>query len=390
MPSEQGKISARQVQEAVEAHRRDDSFEHMVQPGMVYISFPTEVGTLYSRRELEELYHTCLQEAVEAHRRDDSFEHMVQPGMVYISFPTEVGTLYSRRELEELYHTCRQYSLPLFIDGARLGYGLCSPENDVTLADVAHLCDMFYIGGTKVGALCDMFYIGGTKVGALFGEALVITTPRWQTDFRYSLKQHGGMLAKGRLLGLQFETLFTDDLYFNISRNAIRQALRIREAIRQAGYAFFMESSTNQQFPIFPDEVLKRLSQDFLPRWQTDFRYSLKQHGGMLAKGRLLGLQFETLFTDDLYFNISRNAIRQALRIREAIRQAGYAFFMESSTNQQFPIFPDEVLKRLSQDFLFTFWQKTDEHHTAVRICTSWATTEENTDRLIAALQITK
>lgn len=226
-----------------------------------------------------------VKEAIEAHANDSTFEHMVQPGMVYISFPTEVGTLYSRQELEDLYKVCRSYHLPLFIDGARLGYGLCSPACDMSLADLAHYCDIFYIGGTKVGAL--------------FGEAVVITQPEWQRDFRYSIKQHGGMLAKGRLLGLQFGALFTDDLYFRIAGNAIRQAIRIKTTLEELNYSF---------------------------------RY-------------------------------------------------------ESDTNQQFPIFPDHVLEQLNREFLFSFWEKTDETHTAVRICTSWATTEEQTTQLIDALR---
>ena len=222
-----------------------------------------------------------IADTFEAHINDCNFEHMVQPGMVYISFPTEVGTLYTHDELKDIYDVCQKYHKPLFIDGARLGYGLCSPECDITLPELAHLCDVFYIGGTKVGAL--------------FGEAIVITNP--------NLKQ--------------------------------------------------------------------------------DFRYSIKQHGGMLAKGRLLGLQFETLFTDNLYYEISQNAIDQALRIKRALKEKGYPFFMESNTNQQFPIFPNDVLTQLEEHFQFSFWEKVDDTHTAVRICTSWATKKENVDLLI-------
>ena len=228
---------------------------------------------------------TQVQEAIDAHRSDCNFEHMVQPGMVYISFPTEVGTLYTKQELTDLYTVCKDRKVPLFIDGARLGYGLCSPACDVSLSELAQLCDVFYIGGTKVGAL--------------FGEAVVIVN---------------------------------DDL-------------------------------------------------------KPYFRYSLKQHGGMLAKGRLLGVQFETLFTDNLYMRISTHAIEQALRIKQALCDKGISFFMDSDTNQQFPIFTNEMLAVLNKQFVFSFWQQMDEEHTAVRICTSWATTEEQVDKLIACIQ---
>ncbi|MBR3504837.1 MAG: low specificity L-threonine aldolase [Clostridia bacterium] len=171
-----------------------------------------------------------------AHWNDATHEHMVQPGMVYISHPTENGELYTRAELEALHETCRALGLPLFLDGARLGYGLAAYGADVTLKDVA--------------ALTDVFYIGGTKVGALFGEAVVISNPALRRDFRYMMKRHGAMLAKGRLLGIQFETLFEDGLYFDISRHAIDMAMRLKDAFAARGIAFFAESATNQQFPI--------------------------------------------------------------------------------------------------------------------------------------------
>jgi threonine aldolase len=222
-----------------------------------------------------------IEEVVQAHLNEDGPEHMVQPGMVYISFPTEVGTIYTRAEMEAISTMCRKYGLPIFVDGARLGYGLCSPECDITLPQLAQLADVFYIGGTKVGAL--------------FGEAVVIT-----------------------------------------------------------------------------NESMKR-----------DFRYSIKRHGGMLAKGRLLGIQFATLFADGLYMQISRHAIAQAMRIRQALQAQGIPFLIDSPTNQQFPIFSNEQLDRLSTKYLFSIWQKVDAHHTAVRICTSWATKPENVDQLL-------
>lgn len=225
-----------------------------------------------------------IEKAVINHQQEDGPEHMVQPGMVYISFSTEIGTIYSKQELSTISSVCHKYHLPLFIDGARLGYGLCSPDNDVNIQDIAKYADVFYIGGTKVGAL--------------FGEAVVILNP--------ALKQ--------------------------------------------------------------------------------DFRYSIKQRGGMLAKGRLLGIQFLTLFTDNLYFKISQHAIDLAMKIRDALKENGIAFYADSPTNQQFPILSNDIIERLSKDFLLSPWAKVDENHMAMRICTSWATTEENVDKLLEAL----
>ena len=225
-----------------------------------------------------------IREAVEAHYAEDGPEHTVQPGMVYISFSSEVGTVYSLSQLREISAVCREYGLPLFIDGARMGYGLASEGCDVTLADIA--------------ALADVFYLGGTKQGALFGEAVVIV-----------------------------------------------------------------------------NDALKK-----------DFRYCIKQNGGMLAKGRLLGIQFLTLFEDGLYFQLSEHAVSQAMRIRDAFESKGFGFLVQSPSNQQFPILDNATVERLSSDFLFSFWQKVDDTHTAVRFCTSWATRPEAVDALIAAL----
>ena len=191
-----------------------------------------------------------VKEAVLEHRASDSFEHTVQPKMVYISNPTELGTLYSRHELEELSGVCRELGLYLFIDGARLGYGLEASGNDVTMQDLARLCDVFYIGGTKVGAL--------------FGEAVVISNPEIKQDFRYLIKQHGGMLAKGRLLGIQFETLLEDKLYFTVSRHADRLADRIRTCLRECGVQLLVPGVTNQIFPILPDEALAELAKSYV------------------------------------------------------------------------------------------------------------------------------
>lgn len=197
-----------------------------------------------------------VRKACDAHRNDASFEHIVQPGLVYISHPTEYGTLYTLQELTDLSAVCRQYGLPLFLDGARLGYGLASPETDVTLPDIARLCDVFYIGGTKVGAL--------------FGEAVVFSTPELATNFRYMIKRGGGMLAKGWLLGIQFETLFENGLYFDLGKNAVTLAYRIRDAFREKGISFIMESPTNQQFPVLNNEQLEKLSREFsFTPWET-------------------------------------------------------------------------------------------------------------------------
>lgn len=176
-------------------------------------------------------------------------EHIVKPGMVYISFPTEVGTLYNLAQLKDLYLTCHQLGLYLFIDGARLGYGLSSPINDVTPEELARYCDVFTIGGTKVGAL--------------FGEAVVITNPELQPHFRYMIKQKGGMLAKGRLLGIQFETLLSENRYLSIAERAVLQAMRIRQALLDKGIPFYADSPTNQLFPIFTDTQSDTLSESF-------------------------------------------------------------------------------------------------------------------------------
>ena len=176
-------------------------------------------------------------------------EHMVKPKMVYISNTTEIGTQYTKAELEALSHLCRQRGLYLFLDGARLGAALASSANDLTLADIA--------------ALTDVFYIGGTKNGALFGEAVVILNPQIDQDFRYMIKQRGGMLAKGWLLGIQFETLFTDGLFYEMAGHASRLSDRLRAGLEARGFSFYSRSVSNQLFPIFSDELIEKLSADF-------------------------------------------------------------------------------------------------------------------------------
>ena len=184
-----------------------------------------------------------------AHVSDPSFEHIVQPGMVYISNSTEIGTVYTKAELAALYEVCGNWGLPLFIDGARLGCALASEGCGCTLRDIA--------------ALCDVFTIGGTKQGALFGEAVVFTKPELAKDFRYLIKQGGGMLAKGRLLGVQFLALFTDDLYMRIARGELRVAMLLKEGLLSKGCELYADSPTNQQFVVLPDDVLAELKKDF-------------------------------------------------------------------------------------------------------------------------------
>lgn len=223
---------------------------------------------------------------------DANMDHLVFPGMVYISHPSEYGTLYTKAELEALSAVCHTYHMPLFMDGARLGYGLVSEGTDVTLADIARLTDVFYIGGTKVGAL--------------FGEAVVFTN-------------HGAF------------------------------------------------SGTPKHFLTL-----------------------IKQHGALLAKGWLLGLQFDTLFTDDLYFKISRHAIEMAHQIRDIFVSAGYPLLFDSPTNQQYPIMPDDELAILGKSFGYEYWERVDETHSGVRFCASWATKQEHVDALRAAVNALK
>lgn len=211
---------------------------------------------------------------------DENHEHMVFPGMLYISHPTEYGTLYSKRELAELANICREYDIPLYMDGARLGYGLMSKETDVTLADIAMLCDVFYIGGTKVGALC--------------GEAVVFT--------KNNMPKH--------------------------------------------------------------------------------FMTMVKQRGALVAKGRLLGVQFDALFTDDLYFEIAAHAIKMAEKLKEILREKGCTFYRDSPTNQQFIVVENSKLQKLGEKMTYSFWEKYDENHTVIRLATSWSTTEEDVEAL--------
>ena len=189
-----------------------------------------------------------VEDYVLRHRADESFEHIVQPAMVYISQPTETGTVYTLSELEELSAVCRRLGILLYVDGARLACALAC-EGTPKLPDLARLCDVFYIGGTKHGAL--------------FGEAVVILNDALKKDFRYIIKQHGGLLAKGRLLGLQFDELFSDGSYYEVGRNEVRLAQKIADAFKKKGIELYYDSPTNQIFPVLSDEQIMKLSETY-------------------------------------------------------------------------------------------------------------------------------
>ena len=182
------------------------------------------------------------------HFNDPDAEHTARPKLVYISFPTEYGTIYTKNELEALSAVCKKNGLYLYVDGARMGYGLTAEDNDLTLADFARLCDAFYIGGTKVGSM--------------YGEAVVIANAAIAEDFRYLIKRHGGMLAKGWTVGAQFQTLLTDDLYFTISAHANRMADKIRLSLEKAGFPLYIPNKTNQIFPVIPNAVLAKIGEE--------------------------------------------------------------------------------------------------------------------------------
>lgn len=243
--------------------------------GHKVLTLPQHDGKLCAR-ELEAYMETFL--------GDDSHEHMVFPGMVYISHPTEYGTLYTKDELKKLSQVCRHFKLPLYIDGARLITGLACPENELSLPDIADLCDVFYIGGTKAGTLC--------------GEAVVFTKNNTPAHFLTQIKQHGALLAKGRLCGVQFDALFTDELYKETGRNAIETAALLREGLRKKGYTFYNSSPTNQLFLV-----------------------------------------------------------------------------MENSR-----------LEELKNHVVYSFWEKADDTHTVIRFATSWATSREDVEKLLSLL----
>ena len=187
-----------------------------------------------------------LRDFIETFYNDEAHEHMVFPGMVYISHPTEYGTLYTKEELIKISDVCKQFEIPLFLDGARLGYGVMAKDTNIDIPTIAKYCDVFYIGGTKVGALC--------------GEAVVFTKNNMPKHFTTRVKQHGALLAKGRLLGIQFDTLFTDDLYFKIAKNAIDTAEVLKKGLADKGYKFYLDSPTNQQFIVLENDKLEKLA----------------------------------------------------------------------------------------------------------------------------------
>ena len=224
------------VASAVSGHIATHEAGAIEYAGHKVLPLPQREGKL-DARDLEDL--------LRAFRDDANREHMVAPGMVYLSHPTEYGTLYAKAELTAISEVCRRWDIPLYLDGARLGYGLMSPAADLTLPDIARLCDVFYIGGTKVGALC--------------GEAAVFTRDNRPSHFLSSVKRRGALLAKGRLLGVQFDALFTDNLNFEISRHAIEMAEKLKAVLLRAGCELYLDSPTNQQFPVLDDARLARL-----------------------------------------------------------------------------------------------------------------------------------
>jgi threonine aldolase len=197
-------------------------------------------------QKLGKITATDIQALISDYQNDANHDHMVMPGMVYISHPTEYGTLYSLEELRSISYVCRKNGLPLYLDGARLAYALACPENDITLHDLAELCDVFYIGGTKCGAL--------------FGEAIVIPQKNLVSQFFTIMKQHGALLAKGRLLGIQFDILFTDDFYMHIGIPAIIAAKKVQKALLQLGYQLYFESPTNLLFVVMENAKMTELA----------------------------------------------------------------------------------------------------------------------------------
>ena len=206
--------------------------------GHKVLTVPTQDGKLTAQQ---------VEQVCREHLEDEAMEHKVQPGMVYLSHPTELGTVYTRTELEAICAAAHRYHIPVFVDGARLAYGLAA--SDITMPDLARLADVFYIGGTKSGAL--------------FGEAVVITNDSLKRDFRYFIKQRGALLAKGRLLGVQFLALLSDGLYEQIGQQAVAQAMRIKKAFQDKGWPFLVDSPTNQQFVVVPDPVYERIRQSY-------------------------------------------------------------------------------------------------------------------------------
>ena len=221
--------------------------------GHKVVSLPSRDGKITARQ---------IDAFAATQRADENAEHNVHGKLVYISNPTELGTTYSLQELEDISRVCKENGMYLYMDGARLGYALAACDCDVTMADIARLCDVFYIGGTKMGAM--------------FGEAVVIRNAALNRDFRYFIKQRGGLLAKGRLLGIQFDALFEEGLYGEIARHAVYQARRIREAFRKKEIPFYLESPTNQQFPILSEAQMAALSgkYSFAPTAPTSSRWA--------------------------------------------------------------------------------------------------------------------
>lgn len=241
---------------AVPSHINTHEAGAIEHTGHKVIALPSEDGKLTAAQ---------IREAWKLYDADPNREHWAQPKMVYISQPTEIGSMYSKQELEDLYAACKEAGLYLFVDGARLGYALGAPENDLAPEDLA--------------ANCDVFYIGGTKCGLLFGEAVVILNDDFKPDFRSIAKQCGAVLAKGRLLGVQFGAAFTDNLYTEICAKGTRQALRIRQALSESGFAFVTPSPTNQQFVVMTPAQYEKISEHFAlshTGYLPDGKYSVR------------------------------------------------------------------------------------------------------------------
>lgn len=229
-------------------------FEGVIAPATGHVSLHEAGAIEYTGHKVIELpgkdgklSEETVRSYLKSFYADENNDMMVVPGMIYVSYPTEYGTIYSKSELKALRKVADEYGLKLFLDGARLGYGLMSYESDLTLPDIAQLCHVFYIGGTKVGALC--------------GEAVVFAKGSAPERFRSLTKQHGAMTAKGRVLGVQFEALFTDGLYFEISKNAIDRAEEMKELFKSRGYEFLIDSPTNQQFIILSEDQMRRIGE---------------------------------------------------------------------------------------------------------------------------------
>ena len=288
------------------------------------------------------LQATVLDRYLDDYQHDGNRDHAVHPGLVYITFPTEFGTLYSAQELADIYAVCQRYDLPLYIDGARLGYGLFGEGNDVTLPFLARHCDVFYIGGTKIGALC--------------GEAVVFTNRQAHKHFFSIQKQHGAVIAKGALIGLQFEALFSPQ----------------PSSVAQGNHTSQLSSLPSHL------ENTSQLSSLTSHLENTSQLSSLPSHLENISQLSSLTSHLE----EPLYFSLSRHAITMAMQLKQLFLRKGFTFYVDSPTNQQFIVLSNDLASRLAEHVSFTHFGQTDHHHTICRFVTSWATTEEEIQQL--------